>query len=409
MRRLRQRVDAGDVRRTSRLLGLQTGLLVIGVLVVVSALLLVVYQRASARDAEHLLGRTISTIDKASEAPPDVLVAVVTPVGRSVSPGMPAGLPDQKMLAAVARDHRARQAELTLHGRDYLVRTAAVGDRVTQAILDRRQSEEERERVLTSILLAGGVGVVLAGLLAAWLARRAVRPLAETVALQRRFVADASHELRTPLTLLSTRVQLAARRARARGTGTADLDGILGDTRVLTDVLDDLLVAADTRAGTPREPLDLGVLVRECAAAAEASAQQAGLRLDVLMPAGPVTVEGVPAALRRAVTALVDNAVGHAQTAVRVEVEASGREATVRVVDDGPGISPEVAPRMFERFTSARGESAAPASGRRHYGIGLALVADVASAHDGHVTGGARPDGARGAALTLVLPVLRPS
>ena len=122
------------------------------------------------------------------------------------------------------------------------------------------------------------------------------------------------------------------------------------------------------------------------------------------VPADPVTVEGVPAALRRAVTALVDNAVGHARSVVRLEVAVHRGEAVLQVLDDGPGISPEVAPRMFERFTSARSEPADPAGGRRHYGIGLALVADVAAAHGGRVSGGARPDGAPGAALTLVLP-----
>ena len=68
--------------------------------------------------------------------------------------------------------------------------------------------------------------------------------------MQRRFVADASHELRTPLTLLSTRAQLLARRLRRRPEVTdqvvADVEGVVADTRMLTEILDDLLVAADT-------------------------------------------------------------------------------------------------------------------------------------------------------------------
>ena len=114
--------------------------------------------------------------------------------------------------------------------------------------------------------------MLLAALVAACLARRAMTPLAESLAMQRRFVADASHELRTPLTLLSTRLQLVARRARQPGQPAQagdDLDGVLADTGRLTDILDDLLIAADTRADRrPVRRRDLASLVRECVEAA---------------------------------------------------------------------------------------------------------------------------------------------
>ena len=394
----------GDPRHTSRVLGVQTGLLVVGVLVVVGLLLYVVYEQSAERAAERLLTETTLHIDKADEAAPGVLVAIVRPSGRSVTAGMPKGLPDERMLALVARDGRTREADLRVAGRDYRVRTERVGERVIQAVLDRREAEDERERILTSLLVAGGVGVLLAGLVAAFLARRAVEPLAETVAVQRRFVADASHELRTPLTLLSTRVQMLVRRARSRGVGPddRDLDGVLADTRVLADILDDLLVAADTRASVAREPVYIGELVRQCVASAAASAEHAGVGLALTVDDDPV-VDGVPTALRRAVTALLDNAVGHARSRIEVTVERHRRDVVLRVADDGPGIPAEVAPRLFERFTSTRAEPASP-GGRRHYGIGLALVADVAAAHGGQVTAGDRDDGRPGAALTLVLP-----
>jgi signal transduction histidine kinase len=58
---------------------------------------------------------------------------------------------------------------------------------------------------------------------------------------------------------------------------------------------------------------------------------------------------------------------------------------------------------MFERFTSLRDDTH-PREGRRHYGIGLALVADVAAAHHGTVSAQNRDDGGSGAVLTLTLP-----
>ena len=174
-----------------------------------------VYERAADSAADQLLSDATSNIDAADEAPQGVLVVVVTPQGRSVSTDMPEGLPDEEQIKATAEDGKTRQVDIVRGEDSYTVRTAAVDGRVTQAILDRHEAEEERGRILTALVTAGVVGVLLAALLAAWLARRTVRPMADTIAMQRRFVADASHELRTPLTLLSTRAQLLSRRLRS--------------------------------------------------------------------------------------------------------------------------------------------------------------------------------------------------
>jgi two-component system, OmpR family, sensor kinase len=338
---------------------------------------------------------------------------VVTPQGRSVSPEMPKGLPDEEQLAATTKDHQTRQADIVRGGDHYTVRTAAVGDRVTQAVLDRHEADEQRGRILTSLLTAGGAGVVLAGLVAAWLARRTVRPMHDTIAMQRRFVADASHELRTPLTLLSTRAQLLSRRLRRDPRVTdqvmTDVDGVVADTRTLTEILDELLTAADTRGQAEWTTVDLAALVAEVAGAAGPAAEKSGVTLTVPQPAlleSSAPVEGSPASLRRALTALVDNAVTHARSAVTLTVRSSSRRVEVEVSDDGPGIPKDIAPRLFDRFSSLRND--APASPtfevRRHYGLGLALVADVAANHQGRVAVADRMDGQTGAVFTLVLP-----
>ena len=152
---------------------------------------------------------------------------------------------------------------------------------MTQAVLDRHEADEQRGRILTSLLIAGGAGVLLAALVAAWLARRTVRPMADTIAMQRRFVADASHELRTPLTLLSTRAQLLSRRLRRDPQVTeqvmTDVDGVVADTRTLTEILDELLTAADTRGQAEWTTVDIGALVEEVAGAATAAAEKSGV------------------------------------------------------------------------------------------------------------------------------------
>jgi two-component system OmpR family sensor kinase len=260
--------------------------------------------------------------------------------------------------------------------------------------------------------VAGGAGLVLASLAAAVLARRAVRPITQALELQRRFVADAGHELRTPLTLLSTRTQLLARRVRDREAPleererliTRDAEGIVSDTAALTGILEELLMAADVRTPVPQERVDLAALVRSATDSAQAAANEAGVRLTVnLSSSPPPLVTGASAALARSVAALVDNALDHAASQVEVSVGREGRTVVVEVVDDGPGIAEETLPRMFDRFSSDR-PPADRTGGRRHFGLGLALVSEIATRHGGTVTATNRPSPSTGALLRLVLP-----
>ncbi len=396
--------DDTQLRRTARRLGLQAGVLILLCLVAGAAVQWVFVERSSESAAKARLATVTGKIDKPSEAPHDVFVTILDADGKRSSVGLPPGLPELGDLTAVSRTGRTRERSLRISGHEYLVRTERTGSRTIQAALDRQPLEEESHRLILALLWAGIVGVSLAALAASWLARRAVAPMAETIALQRRFVADASHELRTPLTLLSTRVQLLVRRLRSDHDDLRpDLEGLLSDTRSLTDILEELLLAVDSRQMQDRQRVDLRAVAEEAVASARAEAQARDLVLELDAP-DPVVVEAAAPAVRRAVLALVDNALDHAVSRVHVSVAREGRRAVVRVEDDGAGIAPDVLPRVFERFASSR-DVVAGGSGRRHYGLGLALVADIARAHGGQVS--ARNRGADlGAVMTLELPAV---
>ncbi|WP_416393498.1 MULTISPECIES: sensor histidine kinase [unclassified Curtobacterium] len=228
-----------------------------------------------------------------------------------------------------------------------------------------------------AVVGVGGLAIVLAGI-AAWLiARRAVRPIAEAARMQRTFVADASHELRTPLTVLNARVQRLQRMTPPEDRRRPVVDELRDDTQILINIVNDLLEAA---AGTadPDGTADLRAAMDAVHRDMNVLAADRDVRLDVSPSDACVCVCVSDTQLRRCLVALIDNAIGHTRAGghVRVTAETTRSRVTIRVADDGPGIVGIEPTRVFERF--AHGTPATTTSTRTGYGIGLALVRDVA-------------------------------
>ncbi|GAA3609140.1 HAMP domain-containing sensor histidine kinase [Microlunatus ginsengisoli] len=375
------RDDRELLGRAAWRLGLQIGLLFLACLLVVAGIVVFTVVRSQQAQTVSLLDDAIAASHGTGGRPdhdrddrPDlgsVRVAIVDPGGIRTSTGMPAGLPDRGIMAAVRATGGIDQRTVTVSGRRYAVRTAQHGDDTVQAVLDVGEQRGELFRLLRAIALAGGIGLVIAVAGSAWLARRAVRPMAEALALQRRFVADASHELRTPLTLLSTRAQLMARRLRrtpddsTRASLEQDAAGLVADAANLTSVLEDLLAAADTRTSADLGPVELTAVVREAAEAAKAFAASSGI--EIVTAGGELVGLDAAnrAALLRAVIALLDNAISHARRTVQVEVFTAGSDAVVEVRDDGAGIAAGVARPC---------SSASPAAGPRPLRVAATTV-----------------------------------
>ena len=107
------------------------------------------------------------------------------------------------------------------------------------------------------------MGIVIAGAVGYFSARRAVRPLGELLPCNGG-VADAGHELRTPLTVLHTRAQLLARRLPRDDPARAVAEQLLGDSRMLSEIIDELLVSAQLSADPGRgEIIDARKVVDE--------------------------------------------------------------------------------------------------------------------------------------------------
>ena len=198
----------------------------------------------------------------------------------------------------------------------------------------------------------------------------------------RRFLADASHELRTPVTSIRGYAELFRRGAAARPEDLAQaMRRIEDEATRMGGLVEDLLLLARLDQGRPlaRERVDLSALAIDAAADAQVLAPDR----EVTGAADePVVVLGDEARLRQVVGNLVQNALRHtpAGSPVTVAVVANEGRARLSVRDEGPGLPPEAAARVFERFYRAD-PSRTRASGGA--GLGLSIVASIAAAHGG--------------------------
>jgi signal transduction histidine kinase len=371
------------------------------VLLLVGALMFVLTSRQESRALDGELTQVLAMAEDVDDPPPGQFLARQPAAGAPVEVTGSAPPELIRVLDAALRRPPGRSDGSAGDDRPVRVLVARRPDGSRWAVAaDLRPLRRQRDQLALALLAAELAGLAGALVAAALLARRAVAPLATALALQRRFVADASHELRTPLTVLHTRAQLLARRGRTQPAErlTDQLDQLVADTRALGEVVEDLLVsAAAEHQPLPDTVVDLAEVAREVAASMAAYAQERGVELGV-EAAGPAPVRGARTTLRRALTALVDNAVGHVAPGGRVRVTVRVRDGRVlaAVADDGVGLDPAEADRLFDRF--AHGTAGV---GRR-FGLGLALVQHVARAHRGTVEVAGAPG--QGATFTLVLP-----
>lgn len=218
----------------------------------------------------------------------------------------------------------------------------------------------------------------------------------------RQFVGDASHELQTPLTSVRGYAELFRRGAAQRPDDLeTTMRRIEAEAARMGVLVDDLLLLARLDEGRPieRRPVDLTRLVGELVG--DARVVEPDRPID-LVTEGPVRLDGDDVRLRQVVGNLLSNARSHTPPGapVRVSVLAHGGEAVIEVADSGPGLAPEHAQRVFERFFRAD-PSRARASGGS--GLGLSIVSAITEAHGGRTEVESTPG--RGSTFRVFLPL----
>jgi two-component system OmpR family sensor kinase len=206
----------------------------------------------------------------------------------------------------------------------------------------------------------------------------------------RRFIADASHELRTPLAVIRSHAEHAERAHEPAETTTA-LARITAESARMGKLVDDLLLLARLDSGRPlaHAEVDLTHLAIDSVNDARIAGPDHRWRLE--LPEQPAIVLGDEHRLHQAIANLLANARTHTPPGTTVTTQITHPMAgTVDVIvnDDGPGISPEVLPHVFERFVRA---DAARTRRAGSTGLGLPITEAIIHAHHGNIEVKSRP------------------
>lgn len=204
----------------------------------------------------------------------------------------------------------------------------------------------------------------------------------------RDFLANTTHDVNTPLTVLIGHLSQLEKRLLSGEYSAPERTAItaaLREAHYMASLLHNLGIAAKLDAGEPevrRDPIDLGELVQRCVARHRPFAERTEVAIEAATPEDRVLVSGDMTMIEQAVSNLMHNAIryNHPQGHVAVVLEVNGgEEFSLRVLDDGPGMSDEDMSRAFERhFRGNRARTRNP-SGK---GLGLNIAQRVAELHD---------------------------
>lgn len=281
-------------------------------------------------------------------------------------------------------DHR-----IALDGRDELARLSRAFDTMAATIQDKQEDLREIQHGLERAVAERTEEL-----------QQANAKLAAADELRRAFLADVSHELRTPLTIIRGEAQVALRTADQQFDTQESFARILEQTEDLSRMVNDLFLIALAEAGRlplDRKVLDLRELGARLAGDFETLAFEMGGTIRAL-PGPPVFATVDSCRLRRALSALVENALRHCPRGVSIvlETRSTGDGVAISVSDDGPGLDFAKAHELFERFR--RGETRGEGSG-----LGLSLVHALVQAHGGRTELTARHGG--GTVATMFFPL----
>jgi len=232
------------------------------------------------------------------------------------------------------------------------------------------------------------------------------RTATETERVRNTLLASISHDFRTPLSsILGSATSLIDYGDKLDGGAKKDLLGqIKTEAESLDEMVRNLLAITRIDAGAlelRRDWIDLREIVdRVISAARRRGARQ---QIEVALPAELPLVRADATLVEQAIGNVIGNAIVHTPRETKVSVDAlvNPNDVTLRVSDNGPGISPQALPQVFEKFIKG---DATQADGGQGTGLGLAIAKGIMEAHGGSIAAQSPLAAGRGTRIVLIFP-----
>lgn len=218
---------------------------------------------------------------------------------------------------------------------------------------------------------------------------------------EKRFAADAAHELRTPLAALKAHAQVAAKAATDEERNEA-LRKVLVSVDRSTHVVQQLLTLSQmVPEASHGEHLSVDLIKQATEVVADLApiAIAKNTEIELIAPPTIAPIVGFPTAINILLRNLVDNAIRYTPSGslIRVMIEEDDENVILKVIDNGPGIPPELRGRVFERFFRILGNKTTGS------GLGLGIVQQIAGLHKAEVSLDVPPAGI-GLQVTVKFP-----